>query len=272
MRAAAKVLVRKKNLQSRRKPTDAPKICGSGPHFNALKHGLCSGHVLLPGDNVAEFRKFRQRLFHLHQPRTVSEAMCVETLAVSDWRIARARLEQRYFKHHLGAAMSGHPDATGYLCEPDLHRLHHRGTDSEREEQRLQKSKTEALTSLALLQRQRTLNLIPGAAALEDYTVFLQEGEPVVEHEELTEPGVADAGTTAATEDSDAPSANSMVGRASLPDQMTPATTSADGGNPKNLKRRAAAQGMRFPVHWSRRQRRAALRRMGKVAGQRRAG
>jgi len=158
----------------------APFIARRGPHLNALKHGLRSGSVLLPGDDVAAFRTLRQRLFHLYQPRTVEEAQCVETVAASHWRIARCRVEQAVFKAHLGAVMSGDPAATGYVCDPDPHALHHRSMDCVLEEARLEKFKFRAQATLALLQKQRTQSLSamnPGA--LEDYRVFLAEGEPV---------------------------------------------------------------------------------------------
>jgi hypothetical protein len=217
----------------------APAAAQGGPHFNALKHGLRSGTVLLPGDDVAAFRTLRHRLFHLYQPRTVEEAQCVETIAASHWRIARCRLELSGFKRHLGAVLSGDPNVTGYLCDPDPHRVHHRGTDCVLEEGRLEKFKSKAQATLALLQRQRTQNLTVGkAAALEDYRVFLAEGDPIVDE--------------APAEEETAPAAEGAA---------TAATGSEDGGNGNSRKREVPAPAVRFPKHWSRRQREAAARR-----------
>jgi hypothetical protein len=213
------------------------------PHLNALTHGLRSGSVLLPGDDVTEFRKLRQRFFHLHKPRTIAEALCVETITASHWRVARCRLEQGIFKDHLGAVMSGHPDATGYLCDPDPHRLHHRSTDCNKEERRLEKSGDKALATLSLLQKQRTQNPAMGnEAALEDYLVFLAEGEPV--EEEAPE----EAPSSAPTE-GDSPS------------EQAATSGSEDGGIVKVPERETATSARQFPKHWSRRQREAAARR-----------
>jgi hypothetical protein len=236
------------------------------PHFNALTHGLRSGHVLLPGDDVAAFRKLRQRLFHLHKPRTIAEAQHVETLAVNAWRKARCRAEQRFFKEHLGAAMDGHADTGGYLCSPDLHRLYHRGTDCQNEERHLERSSRQAEAALAELQKQRTLNLTFGVAeVLEDYAVFLAEGEPVVEDaEEAAVTAEADVAQDVQPQDN-ASGPRPLVGRASLPGRTLPASASADGGNSRIRERTAASAPPRFPKHWSRRQREAALR--GRAAG-----
>ena len=220
----------------------APIVARRGPHLNALKHGLRSGSVLLPGDDVAAFRTLRQRLFHLYQPRTIEEAQCVETIAASHWRIARCRLEQSVFKRHLGAVMSGDPAATGYVCDPDPHALHHRSMDCVLEEARLEKFKSRAQAMLALLQKQRTQSLSamnPGA--LEDYRIFLAEGEPAVEEE--VEP---DEGQEAAA--------------------PAPATTPSDWGNGKIRERESAGSAPRYPKHWSRRQRQAAARVAGGTA------
>ena len=228
----------------------APVVARRGPHLNALKHGLRSGSVLLPGDDVAAFRTLRQRLFHLYQPRTIEESQCVETVAASHWRIARCRVEQAVFKAHLGAVMSGDPAATGYVCDPDPHALHHRSMDCVLEEARLEKFKSRAQAMLALLQKQRTQSLSamnPGA--LEDYRIFLAEGEPAAE--EKVEPEAVQGTAGAAAE---------------AADTATPATGESDWGNGKIRKRESAPAAPRFPKHWSRGQREAATRRMAEAS------
>jgi hypothetical protein len=218
----------------------APLAARRGPHLNALKHGLRSGSVLLPGDDVAAFRTLRQRLFRLYQPRTVEEAQCVETIAASHWRIARCRVEQAAFKRHLGAVLSGDPDATGYVCAPDPHLLHHRSMDCVLEEARLEKFKSKAQASLALLQQQRTQSLTVGSgAALEDYRVFLAEGEPIMDEE----------APLPATPAADAESAPAF------------ATGLMERPIGKIRKRDSAGPALRFPKHWSRRQQEAGARR-----------
>ncbi len=220
----------------------APAAARRGPHLNALKHGLRSGFVLLPGDDVAGFRALRHRLFHLYQPRTVEEAQCVETILASHWRIARCRLEQSAFKRHLGAVLSGDPDATGYVCDPDPHRLHHRSMDCVLEEARLEKFKSRAQATLALLQKQRTQNLPDGPGnGLEDYRVFLAEGEPLAE-ERAPEPAQASL--------REAPAKPGTFG----------ATAAGNRGIQKIRKRESLRLAPPPATGWNRRARRAAAR------------
>jgi hypothetical protein len=147
--------------------------------------------VLLPGDDVAAFRTLRRRLFRDYKPRTMEEALCVETIAASHWRIARCRLELGAFKRQLGAVLSGDPDTIGTLCRPDPHRVHHRGADCVLEEGRLERFKNKARATLILLQKQRAQNFTAADSGLEDYQVFLAEGEPALEEEQ--EPAVSKA-------------------------------------------------------------------------------
>jgi len=237
MRTAAAVPVQHKNTQ----PSFSAPTAGQGTQRlpgNALTHGLRSGHVLLPGDDVPAFRTLRHRLFHAHQPRTIAEALHVETLAANEWRIARCRLEQRFFKLQLGAAMGGHPDAAGGLCSPDLHRIHHRSTDCNREERRLERSNTDARAALTRLQTGRTEHLTPAiAAVLEPYEVFLAEGEPVV----------------AETSGAEAPPSP----------PKDPATASDDVANGIGSERESGPPHSPPPPRWNRRARRQAARSAG---------
>jgi len=237
----------------------SPAVLRPGPHLNGLQHGLRSGHVLLPGDNVAEFRGLRHRLFRLHQPRTIEEARCVETIAAAHWRIARCRVEQGIFKQHLGAVLSGDPDATGYLCDPDPHRLHHRATDCGLEEQRLEKSMLLMRRALELLQKQRTQNFTARqTAALEDFHVFLAEGEPAVE---AVAEGQAAVGAPVEPPALEATGPNTPTDQPSQPGPANPATASADRGTGLYFKRKSTVPAPRVPKRWSRRQREAAARR-----------
>jgi len=234
-------------------PSAAPRAARRGPYLNALKHGLRSGSVLVPDDNVAEFRKLRHRLFHLHRPRTIEEAQCVETIAASLWRMARCRREGSLFKHHLGAVVSGDPDATGNLWSPDPHRIHHRATDCGLEEVRLEKSMHRARQTLEVLQKQRTQNFaLEKSGVLEDVEVLLAEGEPVVEDEA---PEVNAAAESLAV---DAPG-----------NRAETATGSADRRTEKFIRSNSASPPSPIPKHWSRRQREAALRQgsLGWAAG-----
>ncbi len=61
---------------------------------NAFRHGLCSPAALAPGEDPAEFAALHAALAAEHAPRTPSEALLVERLAIAFWKLARAdRLE-----------------------------------------------------------------------------------------------------------------------------------------------------------------------------------
>lgn len=216
------------------------------PPFNALKHGLRSGSTLLPGDNAAAFLTLRRRLFHLYQPRTLEEALCVETVAACHWRIARCRLEYAGFKHHLGAALSGHPATTGTLCAADPHRLYHRGTDCVLEEGRLERQKSRAQATLRLLQQQRTQNLtVGGAAALEDYTALMAEGEPDLP--DLASPTQAPAAQSEPTTPGNDGESCEISKRAARPTRQPPVAPNPSPANrrARRLALRRAARSLR---------------------------
>jgi hypothetical protein len=87
------------------------------------------------------------------------------------------------FDRHLGAVLSGHPDATGYLCEPDPHRLFHRSMDCLVEEGRLDRLMARAERKLAFLQKQRAQNFTAADGLLQDFQALLAAGEPPAEDE-----------------------------------------------------------------------------------------
>jgi hypothetical protein len=209
-------------------------------HLTALKHGLNSGSVLLPGDNVEAFRTLRHREFRLYQPRNIEETRCVETIVAAHWRIERCRVEQRIFKRHLGAVLSGDPDVTGAMVDADPHRLHHRATDCGLEERRLEKSMREAKADLALLQKQRAQSRIVGnEPELEDYAVFMAEGEPVAVEAASPTTGTARA---AGGSTPDAPTESCAP---------TGSSGSNGGGISESLQHTPGAPPDGFAVYWS---------------------
>jgi hypothetical protein len=131
------------------------------PSQNALKHGLRSDAILLPGDDGAEFGRLRHELFATYQPRTRDEAQCVETLAKCQWRTARYQRWQTVFDAQLDALLVGGPGA--HVCEPDPHRWLHRSVDCLLQEGRLDRLMTRAREKLFLLQKLRRKNLVVGA-------------------------------------------------------------------------------------------------------------
>ena len=65
---------------------------------NAIKHGLTSRHVILPGENRAEFDALVTRLIDEHQAKDTLEIEIINEIAGCLWRLDRARkAESEYF-------------------------------------------------------------------------------------------------------------------------------------------------------------------------------
>jgi hypothetical protein len=144
--------------------------------LNALKHGLRSAAILLPGDDAAEFHALRRELFHTYQPCTRDEADCVEGMAGYKWRIARCRRMQASYDGAWEALLAGAP--AGHICEPDPHRWQHRSMDCVLEEMRLHRLMSKDRATLFQLQSMRRNRLIDGAlGAPASYLTFLGEDE-----------------------------------------------------------------------------------------------
>jgi hypothetical protein len=58
---------------------------------NAIRHGLTSAKVVIPGEDAAEYDAHREDLIRHHAPATAIERTLVEELAAASWRLLRAR-------------------------------------------------------------------------------------------------------------------------------------------------------------------------------------
>jgi hypothetical protein len=58
--------------------------------FNGLKHGLRAEHIVLPGENPAEFEAERQAWLHDWNPKSHTRAILVERAAIASWRLRRS--------------------------------------------------------------------------------------------------------------------------------------------------------------------------------------
>ncbi|MEP6960794.1 MAG: hypothetical protein ABI995_01880 [Acidobacteriota bacterium] len=56
---------------------------------SALKHGLNSKTILIPGESQKDFDDFRDAVVHQLQPRTQLEMEIVESMAANRWRLRR---------------------------------------------------------------------------------------------------------------------------------------------------------------------------------------
>jgi hypothetical protein len=206
-----------------------------GPHLNALKHGLRSSAILLPGDDAAEFHALRRELFHTYQPCTIDEADCVESMAGSKWRIARCRRRQAGYEAALETVIAGSPD--GHLCEPDPHRWQHRSMDCVLEEMRLHRLMTRDRATLFELQRMRRNRLIDGAiTVVRSYRDFLGAEAPD-EPRNPADPVVAETPATSAGRLREAPAAS--AGRL-----REAATTPSNDGQNGDFRERTLPTGL----------------------------
>ena len=77
--------------QSRGPVTPEGKATSS---MNALRHGLCSQQIVMPGEDQSAFDLLRQDYLNRLRPQGPAEIELVETLAASSWRLKRIiRLE-----------------------------------------------------------------------------------------------------------------------------------------------------------------------------------
>jgi hypothetical protein len=63
--------------------------------LNALRHGLRSRSLLLPGENIEELRQLCADLEADWQPRNRTEQLLVEQMALAHWKLARLEVGER---------------------------------------------------------------------------------------------------------------------------------------------------------------------------------
>jgi hypothetical protein len=85
---------------------------------NAVRHGLCSPAILAPGEDPEAFAALLADLQAEHAPRTASEALLVERLALTFWKLARCDRLQATL-----AAIEPHCPSGRLFPDPGLPRL-----------------------------------------------------------------------------------------------------------------------------------------------------
>jgi hypothetical protein len=133
------------------------------PKWNAVKHGMYSEAILLPGDDVEEFRRRHQALFLLYRPQTEDEAECVDTMAECRWRLKRCRPVQAAFDAQVSESATAAP---GRLPEPHSHQRLHSAMDVTVHQQRIDRLLCRARSKLVELQKLRRQGLVDGALPL----------------------------------------------------------------------------------------------------------
>jgi hypothetical protein len=149
MSSAAQVLANRENSTHSTGPkTAAGKAASSA---NAMRHGLTSKHIVLPGEDPAEYDAHRESLIAEYEPAGETEHTLVEEIASSGWRLLRARrFETAVLKKILGdSADQAAAFAEAFLEKPkELDRLQRYVTTIERAYFR-------ALNKLEKLQKER---------------------------------------------------------------------------------------------------------------------
>ncbi len=90
--------------------TSAGKAVSS---MNALKHGLTSTKIILPGEDPAEFAALQSTLVAEHQPAGELETQLVHELAAALWRLQRVRRYEAKLLENAGAIFAGEDAEAG---------------------------------------------------------------------------------------------------------------------------------------------------------------
>jgi hypothetical protein len=89
MATPAQVLANRQNsLHSTGPATETGKAASSR---NAVRHGLTSKQIVMPGEDPAEYDALRESLIEQFAPAGEIERTLVEEIAAGSWRLARAR-------------------------------------------------------------------------------------------------------------------------------------------------------------------------------------
>jgi hypothetical protein len=149
MSSPSQVLANRQNSARSTGPvTTAGKAASS---VNATRHGLTSKHIVIPGEDPAEYDAHREALIRQHSPKGQTEITLVEEIAASAWRLLRARrFETAVLKKIIGdSADADLAFAEAFLQKPkELDRLQRYVTTIERAYYR-------ALNKLQQLQKER---------------------------------------------------------------------------------------------------------------------
>jgi len=107
---------RRNALRSTGPRTPEGKAVAAG---NALKHGLCSGQIVVPGEAEDEYEQFAAALMEQLAPAGALEAVFAAGAVQAAWRLRRAvRLEQELMEADFERGASGRTGLGGKLSGP----------------------------------------------------------------------------------------------------------------------------------------------------------
>src|SRR6185437_8690496 len=98
MASPEQIAANRRNAQKSTGPKDT-----SQTRFNGMKHGLCSPHVALPGEDPAQFDAWRGALHGEWQPVTFTRALLVDRMAIAAWKMTRATRMERAWTYEVAA-------------------------------------------------------------------------------------------------------------------------------------------------------------------------
>ena len=70
--------------------------------LNALKHGLTAQHAVIPGEDPAAYEALRASFIDTYAPADEAEAMLVERLSISWWKLRRAEITHARMVERMG--------------------------------------------------------------------------------------------------------------------------------------------------------------------------
>ena len=81
---------------------------------SALRHGLTSRHLVLPGENIADFENLLEQHLAQYAPATETERNLVTEIAEHAWRLIRARRVETctldLYMARVGESVEGNPE------------------------------------------------------------------------------------------------------------------------------------------------------------------
>ena len=123
---------------------------------NALRHGLTSKHVVIDGEDPAEYEALHQDLLNECNPATVQEVQLVTEIAEASWRLKRARrVEVQPYDRNIQDGPD--PDADLAAC---FHANSREFDKLRRYTTTIERSYYRALTELRKLQKERKISAI----------------------------------------------------------------------------------------------------------------
>ena len=125
------------NRRNAQKSTGPTSLDGkSRSSANALKTGIHSDALLVPGESPEEFAQLVDDYYALHQPGTAAERYQVDRIARHDWLQNRLfRIESQLWAHHVAHADPQSPVPMGEAADragAQFMRLHRRVVHSEK--------------------------------------------------------------------------------------------------------------------------------------------